>query len=45
MHMKRLSLTLHVLHSHIVELKENLGDYSKEHSERFNQDVKSFEEQ
>ena len=32
------------LHSHIVEFKDNLGDYSEEQGERFHQDVKSFEE-
>ena len=40
----RMSLELHILHSHIDEFKDNLGDYSEEHGERFHQDVKSFEE-
>ena len=40
----RMSLKLHILHSHIDKFKDNLGDYSKEPSERFHQDVKSFEE-
>ena len=40
----RMSLKLHILHSHIDEIKDNLGDYSEERGERFQQDVKSFEE-
>ena len=40
----RMSLKLHILHSHIDEFKHNLGDYSEEQGERFHQDVKSFEE-
>ena len=40
----RMSLKLHVLHSHIDEFKDNMGDYSEEQGERFHQDVKSFEE-
>ena len=40
----RISLKLHVLHSHIDESKSNMGDYSEEQGERFYQDVKSFEE-
>ena len=39
----RMSLKLHILHSHIDELKTNLGDYSEEQGERSHQDVKSFE--
>ncbi len=39
-----MSLKLHVLHAHLDEFKENLGDYSEEHGERFHQDIKSFEE-
>ena len=39
-----MSLKLHVLHSHIDEFKDNMGDYSEEQGERFHQDVKSFEE-
>ena len=41
----RMSLKLHILHSHIDEFKDNLGDYSEEQGERFHQNVKSFEEQ
>ena len=40
----RMSLKLHILHSHIDEFKDNLGDYSEEQGEKFHQDVKSFEE-
>ena len=40
----RMSLKLHVLHSHIDEFMDNMGDYSEEQGERFRQDVKSFEE-
>ena len=40
----RISLKLHVLHSHIDEFKDNMGDYSEKQGERFHQDVKSFEE-
>ena len=40
----RMSLKLHILHSHIDEFKDNLGDSSEEQGERFHQDVKSFEE-
>ena len=40
----RMSLKLHVLHFHIDEFKDNMGDYSEEQGERFHQDVKSFEE-
>ena len=40
----RMSLKLHILHSHIDEFKDNLGDYSEEQAERFHQDVKSYEE-
>ena len=38
----RMSLKLHVLHSHIDEFKDNMGDYSEEQG--FHQGVKSFEE-
>ena len=31
----RMSLKLHVLHSHIDEFKDNMGDYSEEQGERF----------
>ena len=40
----RMSLKLHVLHAHLDEFKENMGDYSEEQGERFHQDVRSFEE-
>ena len=40
----RMSLKLHVLHSHIDEFKENMGNYSEEQGERFHQDINSFEE-
>ena len=40
----RMLLKLHVLHSHIDEFKDNMGDYSEEQGKRFHQDVKSFEE-
>ena len=40
----KMLLKLHILHSLIDEFKDNLGDYSKQQSERFHQDVKSFEE-
>ena len=40
----RMSLKLHVLHSHIDEFKENMSHYSEEQGERFRQDIKSFEE-
>ena len=39
----RMLLKLHVLHSHIDEFKDNMGDYLEEQGERFHQDVKSFE--
>ena len=40
----RMSLKLHVLHSHIDEFKDNMGDYSEKQDEKFHQDVKLFEE-
>ena len=40
----RMSLKLHVLHSHIDEFKDNMGDYSEKQGESFHQDVKLFEE-
>ena len=40
----RMSLKLRIVHSHIDEFKDNLGDYSEEQGERFHQNVKSFEE-
>ena len=40
----RMSLKVHVLHAHLDESKDNMGDYSEEQGERFHQDVRSFEE-
>ena len=40
----RMSLKLHILHSHIDEFKPSMGDYSEGQGERFHQDVKFFEE-
>ncbi len=40
----RMSLKLHMLHSHLDEFKENMCDYSEEQGERFHQDIRSFEE-
>ncbi|CAK8673450.1 unnamed protein product [Clavelina lepadiformis] len=40
----RMSLKLHVLHAHLDEFKDNMGDYSEEQGERFHQDIRSFEE-
>lgn len=40
----RMSLKLHVLHAHLQHFKDNMGDYSEEHGERFHQDIRSFEE-
>lgn len=31
----RMSLKLHIIHSHLEKFKENLGAYSEEHGERF----------
>lgn len=39
----RMSLKLHMLHSHLNFFKSNMGDYSEEHGERFHQDVMDFE--
>ena len=39
----RMSLKVHVLHAHLDELKDNMGDYSEEQDERFHQNVRSFE--
>ena len=39
----RMSLKLHVLHSHIAEFRGNMGEYSEEQGERFHQDIKAFE--
>ncbi|CAK8683707.1 unnamed protein product [Clavelina lepadiformis] len=40
----RMSLKLHVLHAHLDEFKDNMGDYSEEQGEKFHQDIRSFEE-
>ena len=39
----RMSLKLHILHSHIDEFKDNMSDYSEEKDERFHYEVKLFE--
>ena len=38
-----MSLKLHMMRSHMDFFKSNMGDYSKEHGERFHQDVMEFE--
>jgi hypothetical protein len=35
----RMSLKLHVLHSHLDFFSDNMGDISEEHEERFHQDI------
>ena len=40
-----MSLKVHVLHSHLEFLAENLGDVSDEHGERFHQDISVMERQ
>ena len=39
----RMSLKLHVLHSHLVVFKSNLGAFSEEQGERFHQDAREIE--
>lgn len=39
----RMSLKLHMLHSHLDQFKDNMGAYSEEQGERFHQDVMEFE--
>jgi hypothetical protein len=39
----RMSLKLHMMHSHLDEFKDNLSDYSEQHGERFHQDMKDME--
>ena len=39
-----MSLKVHVLHPHLDEFKDNMGDYSVEQGEGFHQDVRSLEE-
>ena len=38
----RMSLKVHFLHAHLEYFSPNLGDMSKEHGERFHQDIKSM---
>ena len=40
----RMSLIVYVLHAHLDEFKDNMGDYSEEQGERCHHDVRSFEE-
>ena len=35
----RMSLKLHFLHSHLDFFRDNLGNVSEEHGERFHQDI------
>jgi len=35
---------VHVLHAHLDEFKDNMGDYSEEKGENFHQDIRSLEE-
>ena len=35
----RMSLKLHFLHSHLDFFRDNLGNVSEEHSEKFHQDI------
>ena len=39
----RMALKLHFLFSHFDFFKDNLSDFSEEHGERFNQDMKNVE--
>lgn len=39
----RMSVKMHFLHSHLDFFKQNLGNVSEEHGERFHQDVKTME--
>ena len=39
----RMSLKLHFLHSHLDFFRDNLGNVSEEHSERFHQDIQVTE--
>ena len=38
-----MSLNVHALHAYLDEIKDNMCDYSDEQSERFLQNVRSFE--
>ena len=39
----RMSLKFHFLHSHLDFFRDNLGNVSKENSERFHQDIQVIE--
>ena len=39
----RMSLKVHFLHSHLDFFRDNLGDVSEEHGERFHQDIATME--
>ncbi|KAL4706484.1 hypothetical protein ACJJTC_015682 [Scirpophaga incertulas] len=39
----RMSLKMHMLHSHLDKFKNNMGAYSEEQGERFHQDIMEFE--
>lgn len=39
----RMSIKMHYLHSHLSFFKQNLGDVSEEHGERFHQDILTME--
>ena len=39
----RMSIKLHFLHCHLDFFQENLGDFSEEHGERFQQDIQPME--
>ena len=39
----RMSLKLHVLHSHLNFIRDNLGNVSEEHGERFHHDIQVME--
>ena len=39
----RMSLKLHFLHSHLDFFRDNLGNVSEEHGERFHQDIQVME--
>ena len=40
----KMSIKVHLLHSHLVRFPENLGALSDEQGKRFHQDVKEMEE-
>ena len=39
----RMSIKMHVFHSHLEVFKSNMGSYSEEQGERFHQDLQNFE--